>query len=137
MRTFAMAFEHSEFNELPYACAAAKRAGTQHEELLASVQDAIEKLPMLLWHMDEPIGGWSIIPNYLISRMAAQHVKVCLSGLGGDELLEDIRVTSPRSREGFASYFTMRLPSPEQSHRLSIDTAIPGPKSCESRATQP
>ncbi len=86
MRTFAMAFEHSEFNELPYACAAAKRAGTQHEELLASVQDAIEKLPMLLWHMDEPMGDSSIIPNYLISRMAAQHVKVCLSGLGGDEL---------------------------------------------------
>ena len=86
MRTFAMAFEHSEFNELPYASAAAKRAGTQHEELLASVQDAIEKLPMLLWHMDEPMGDSSIIPNYLISRMAAQHVKVCLSGLGGDEL---------------------------------------------------
>jgi len=86
MRTFAMGFEYSEFNELPYALAVARRAGTQHTEMIASVSDAIEKLPMLLWHMDEPMGDSSIIPNYLISRMAAEHVKVCLSGLGGDEL---------------------------------------------------
>jgi asparagine synthase (glutamine-hydrolysing) len=86
MRTFAMGFEHSEFNELPYAQAVAQRAGTQHAELLASVNDAVEKLPLLLWHMDEPMGDSSIIPNYLISRMAAERVKVCLSGLGGDEL---------------------------------------------------
>jgi asparagine synthase (glutamine-hydrolysing) len=86
MRTFAMGFEHSEFNELPYALSVARRAGTDHIELVASVSDAIEKLPMLLWHMDEPMGDSSIIPNYLISRMAASHVKVCLSGLGGDEL---------------------------------------------------
>ncbi len=86
MRTFAMGFEHSEFNELPFASAAARCAGTQHTELLASVQDAVEKVPLLLWHMDEPMGDSSIIPNYLISRMAAEHVKVCLSGLGGDEL---------------------------------------------------
>jgi asparagine synthase (glutamine-hydrolysing) len=86
MRTFAMGFEHSEFNELPYASSVARQAGTQHSELSASVADAVEKLPLLLWHMDEPIGDSSIIPNYLISSMAAQHVKVCLSGLGGDEL---------------------------------------------------
>ncbi len=86
MRTFAVGFEHSEFNELPYASSVARQAGTQHTEISASVQDAIEKLPLLLWHMDEPIGDSSIIPNYLISRIAAEHVKVCLSGLGGDEL---------------------------------------------------
>ena len=86
MRTFAMGFEHSEFNELPYASSVARRAGTEHAELLASVHDAVEKLPLLLWHMDEPMGDSSIIPNYLISSMAAKYVKVCLSGLGGDEL---------------------------------------------------
>jgi asparagine synthase (glutamine-hydrolysing) len=86
MSTFAVGFEHSEFNELPYASSVARCAGTRHTEISASVQDAIEKLPLLLWHMDEPIGDSSIIPNYLISRIAAEHVKVCLSGLGGDEL---------------------------------------------------
>jgi asparagine synthase (glutamine-hydrolysing) len=86
MRTFAVGFEHSEFNELPYAASVAQQAGTRHTEISASVEDAIEQLPRLLWHMDEPIGDSSIIPNYLISRGAAEHVKVCLSGLGGDEL---------------------------------------------------
>jgi asparagine synthase (glutamine-hydrolysing) len=84
--SFALNFEHSEFDERPYAQSAAKLAGTQHTEISASVQDAIEKLPLLLWHMDEPLGDSSIIPNYIISRAAAEHVKVCLSGLGGDEL---------------------------------------------------
>jgi asparagine synthase (glutamine-hydrolysing) len=98
MRTFAVGFEHSEFNELPYASSVARHAGTQHTEVSASVQDAIEKLPLLLWHMDEPIGDSSIIPNYLISRIAAEHVKVCLSGLGGDELFGGYaRYIDPRS----------------------------------------
>jgi asparagine synthase (glutamine-hydrolysing) len=86
MRTFALGFEHSQFDERPYAAAVARQAGTDHREVSASVQDALEQLPMLLWHMDEPMGDSSIIPNYLISRSAAQEVKVCLSGLGGDEL---------------------------------------------------
>ena len=86
MQTFALGFEHTEFDERPYASSVARCAGTNHRELSASVQDAIEQLPLLLWHMDEPIGDSSIIPNYLISRMAAENVKVCLSGLGGDEL---------------------------------------------------
>ena len=86
MQTFALGFEHTEFDERPYAASVARCAGTDHHELSASVQDAIEQLPLLLWHMDEPIGDSSIIPNFLISRMAASNVKVCLSGLGGDEL---------------------------------------------------
>jgi asparagine synthase (glutamine-hydrolysing) len=86
MRTFTLAFEHTEFDEAPYARAVAECAGSDHRELIASPRDALERLPLLVWHMDEPMGDSSIIPNYLISRFAAQHVKVCLSGLGGDEL---------------------------------------------------
>jgi asparagine synthase (glutamine-hydrolysing) len=86
INTFSMGFTHSEFDELPYARLVADRAHTAHRELTATTDDAIAHLPALLWHMDEPMGDSSIIPNYLISRMAARHVKVCLSGLGGDEL---------------------------------------------------
>ncbi len=84
--SFTVGFEHSEFDETPYARSVAEHVHTDHRELSVKVQDAVEHLPKLLWHMDEPLGDSSIIPNYLISRFAAKEVKVCLSGLGGDEL---------------------------------------------------
>ena len=116
MRTFAVGFEHSEFNELPYAASVAQQAGTRHTEISASVEDAIEQLPRLLWHMDEPIGDSSIIPNYLISRGAAEHVKVCLSGLGGDELFG-----------GYARYHGARhRPDPQDIPACPAGGARPG-----------
>jgi asparagine synthase (glutamine-hydrolysing) len=86
MQTFTMGFEDSEFDELPYAREVAQQAATLHQELFASRHDALAHLPRLLWHMDEPLGDSSLIPNFLISGFAAARVKVCLSGLGGDEL---------------------------------------------------
>ena len=86
IQSFTVGFEHTEFDETPYARSLANHVHTDHRELSVKVQDAVEHLPKLLWHMDEPLGDSSIIPNYLISRFAAQEVKVCLSGLGGDEL---------------------------------------------------
>jgi len=86
MHTFTLRFEKSEFDEAPYARSVAEKTGTDHHEFAATTQDAIAHLPLLLWHMDEPMGDSSIIPNFLISRHAAKSVKVCLSGLGGDEL---------------------------------------------------
>ena len=86
IRSFTVGFEHTEFDETPYARCMAEHVHTDHRELHVKVQDAVEHLPKLLWHMDEPLGDSSIITNYLISRFAAREVKVCLSGLGGDEL---------------------------------------------------
>jgi asparagine synthase (glutamine-hydrolysing) len=86
IRSFTVGFEHTEFDETAYARSMADHAHTVHQELHVQVRDAVEYLPRLLWHMDEPLGDSSIIPNYLISRFAGQEVKVCLSGLGGDEL---------------------------------------------------
>lgn len=86
IRSFTVGFERTQFDETPYARAVADHLHTDHRELFVKVQDAVEHLPRLLWHMDEPLGDSSLIPNYLISRFAAREVKVCLSGLGGDEL---------------------------------------------------
>ncbi|MBZ5676152.1 MAG: asparagine synthase (glutamine-hydrolyzing) [Acidobacteriia bacterium] len=86
MHTFTLRFEKSEFDEASYARAVAEKTGTNHHEFSVETQDAITHLPLLMWHMDEPMGDSSIIPNYLISKHAAKSVKVCLSGLGGDEL---------------------------------------------------
>ncbi|MCU1260033.1 MAG: Asparagine synthetase, partial [Bryobacterales bacterium] len=68
LNTFTLAFEHTEFDETPYARAVAEQANTWHRERIASPRHAIDHLPLLLWHMDEPMGDSSIIPNFLISK---------------------------------------------------------------------
>lgn len=84
--TFSVGFEHSEFDELPYARQVASFFKTNHHELIVSPDDAYNKLPELMQFLDEPIGDSAILPMYLVSKLAADHVKVALSGLGGDEL---------------------------------------------------
>ncbi|MBI4475299.1 MAG: 7-cyano-7-deazaguanine synthase, partial [Acidobacteria bacterium] len=85
VKTFSIGFEETEFNELEYARQVAKQFGTDHHELVLkpNVLDIIEDLP---WYLDEPFGDSSAIPTYMVSRLAAQHVKVILSGDGGDEV---------------------------------------------------
>jgi asparagine synthase (glutamine-hydrolysing) len=63
----------------------AEHTGTNHHELQVSPSDAMAHLPNLIWHMDEPNGDAAILPTYLVSELAARHVKVCLSGIGADE----------------------------------------------------
>lgn len=86
INTYTIGFEHAEFDEMPYARAVARQERTHHQERIVQPCHAVNILPLLLWHMDEPMGDSSIIPNFLVSQMAAENVKVCLSGLGGDEL---------------------------------------------------
>ena len=46
----------------------------------------MELLPLLIYHMDEPAAGPGLLPQYVVSRLAAGHVKVVLGGQGGDEI---------------------------------------------------
>ena len=48
--------------------------------------DAIELLPKLVWHYDQPFADSSAIPSYLVAQLTREHVKVALTGDGGDEL---------------------------------------------------
>jgi len=85
VKTFSIGFEEPEFNELPLARATAKKYDTEHHELIVH-PDSVEPVEKLVHHFDEPFGDSSAIPTYLVSRFAAQHVKVVLTGDGGDEL---------------------------------------------------
>ncbi len=85
VKTFAIGFNEAAFNELPYARTIARTFGTDHQELIVEA-DITRILDDLVWHVDEPFGDPSAIPTFVVSRMAAQHVKVVLSGDGGDEL---------------------------------------------------
>ena len=86
VKTFAVGFDVPEYSELPYARLVAQHFGTEHHELVVKSSDLTAYWPLLTWHRDEPVSEPSDLGVYLISKLARQHVKVVLSGEGGDEL---------------------------------------------------
>jgi asparagine synthase (glutamine-hydrolysing) len=86
LRTFSVGFEEPEYSELPYARAVARRFATQHHELIMRPEQLSYELPRLVAFRDEPIAEPTDVALYLVSRLAAQSVKVVLAGEGGDEL---------------------------------------------------
>jgi asparagine synthase (glutamine-hydrolysing) len=85
IRTFSIGFEESAFNELPFAQMVAKKYKTDHHEIVVR-PDSVSLVQKLVDHFGEPFGDSSAIPTYIVSEFAARHVKVALSGDGGDEL---------------------------------------------------
>ncbi len=86
VKTFTAGFETPEFNEAEHAAAVAGHLGTDHTEFKVTMADAEEVVPRLAEIFDEPFADASQIPTYLIARLARQHVTVCLTGDGGDEM---------------------------------------------------
>ncbi len=86
VKTFAVGFDVPGFSELPYARLVSEHFGTEHHELVVQGSDLTKYWPLLTWHRDEPVSEPSDLGVYLISKLAREHVKVVLSGEGGDEL---------------------------------------------------
>lgn len=105
VRTFAVGFAAREADELAYARLAARSAGSIHHELVVSPEQFFDQLPHLVWHEDEPIAFPSSVPLYFLSALAAESVKVVLTGEGADELFlgyNRYRVTAWNQRLGSA-----------------------------------
>lgn len=85
VKTFSIGFEEASFNELDYAAILAKQYRTDHHEIIVK-PDSVGLVSRLVQHFDEPFGDSSAIPTFIVSEFAARHVKVALSGDGGDEL---------------------------------------------------
>jgi asparagine synthase (glutamine-hydrolysing) len=85
LKTFSIGFKEASYDELGFARGVAQRFHTDHQELTLEPK-ALELTDKLIHHLDEPFGDFSIFPTYLVSKMAREHVKVILSGDGGDEL---------------------------------------------------
>lgn len=85
VKTFSIGFSESAFDERSYAREAAAQLHTDHYEFVVD-PSAIEMLPKLTWHYDEPFADSSAIPTMSLSQLTREHVTVALTGDGGDEL---------------------------------------------------
>lgn len=106
VHTFSIGFPVKQFDERTYAREAAKMLGTDHHEYVVE-PEALEMLPRLAWHYDEPFADSSAIPTMYLSQVTRQEVTVSLSGDGGDELFAGY----DRYRAVALSQWFDRLPS--------------------------
>lgn len=86
IKTFTVGFDGDQVvDERPFARMAADRFGTEHYETTISAEDFWNFLPAYVWHMEEPVCEPPAVALYYVSKLARNHVKVLLSGEGGDE----------------------------------------------------
>ena len=129
VRTFSIGYSSDDFDERVYARQVAQQFGTEHTELVVE-PNGIELLEEMVRHYGEPFADSSAIPTFYVSKLAADHVKMVLSGDGGDEVFggyphhasipSRYRLPSSRLRKarfrvgGFARQLGLRpaLPSP-------------------------
>lgn len=108
VRTFTMGFEQREFDERDLARLVAQAFKTYHHEQVVTPDVFEESVSQVLHHYDEPFGDVSAIPTGLVSRMAREHVKMVLTGDGGDEVLSGYTIYQG---EKFAHRYS-KLPFP-------------------------
>ncbi|MDQ2766971.1 MAG: asparagine synthase (glutamine-hydrolyzing) [Gemmatimonadota bacterium] len=124
-KTFTGAFDEGpQFDERPYARAVAESVNAEMFTIIPSSNDFADVLQKLVYHMDEPVAGPGLFPQYMVSKVASQHVKVVLGGQGGDEIFG-----------GYTRYLVAYLEqalkgaifetTEEQEHIVSLKSIIP------------
>ncbi|MFI4967251.1 MAG: asparagine synthase (glutamine-hydrolyzing), partial [Gammaproteobacteria bacterium] len=86
VQSFSVGFAEHGYNEHAYARLVAKSVGAEHREVQLTAAEYFRLLPRMVWHEDEPIAFTSSVCLYSVSKLAAEHVKVVLTGEGADEL---------------------------------------------------
>ncbi|HMP90921.1 MAG TPA: asparagine synthase (glutamine-hydrolyzing) [Kiritimatiellia bacterium] len=109
--TFGIGFKDHHFDETPYARMVADHIGSRHHEQIIDPGMLTDLIDKLAWHLDEPNGDPAMLPSYLICKYSREHVKVALSGAGGDEL--------------FAGYPRHLEPEPNTSRADVVRSRIP------------
>ncbi|MFM9889652.1 MAG: asparagine synthase (glutamine-hydrolyzing) [Rickettsiales bacterium] len=110
---FARQGFHGKFTQFPgydesaYARIASDHANIALHEIDITSQDFVDHISQVIYHLDHPVAGPGSFPQYMVSKLAAQHVKVVLGGQGGDEIFG-----------GYARYLIAYL---EQCLKAAID----------------
>jgi len=120
-KTFTVGFDYDSYNEIEYAAALSKQVGAQHISKVISTEEYWESLPQVQYHMDEPLADPSAVALYFVSREAAKHVKVALSGEGADEFFGGYNIY----REPISLRFLTALPKSLREWLASIASWLP------------
>ena len=100
VRTFTIGFPDPRYDESPHAEAVAQALGTRHTTRLLDLDQAQDLLPQVAACYDEPFADPSMLPTWYVSKLAAEEVKVALSGDGGDELFFGYKRHATEDRVG-------------------------------------
>ena len=85
VKTFSIGYEDETYSELEYAQQISDYFCTDHKEIMIDPY-SIDLYDKIIWHLDEPMSEFSLLPAYIFCKNARQEVTVALSGEGGDEL---------------------------------------------------
>jgi asparagine synthase (glutamine-hydrolysing) len=124
VKTFSVGYkdEGKELSELPYARLVAQKYNTDHHEILVSAQDFINLAEKVVWHLDQPIADQAALATYMLSDYASNHVKMVLTGEGGDELFAGY---ARYVGERFSQLF-QHIPGSLKKTALAMSEYIPG-----------
>lgn len=87
VKTFSVGFgDSNQADELPFAQNVADRFGCEHHTLRITGADFLKHAEDVLWHLDQPIADQATVATFMVAKLARQHVKMVLTGEGGDEL---------------------------------------------------
>ena len=87
VNTFSAGFSGADGqDELPYARQVAEKFGCNHHEVLIGADDFLSLADKVMWHLEQPISDQATVATHMVARLARQHVKMVLTGEGGDEL---------------------------------------------------
>ena len=124
VKTFSVGFDRdgNGKDELPYARLIADKYRTDHREIIIEAKDFVEMAEKVIWHLDQPIADQATIATYMVSKLASQHVKMVLTGEGGDELFAGY---ARYSGERLSPFFR-HIPKTIKSLALAASDRIPG-----------
>jgi asparagine synthase (glutamine-hydrolysing) len=128
--TFTIGFREAAYDERQFASLVAEQLGTHHHEQVLRHWDRDNLLKLILGHVGQPFTDSSILPTALVANLAARHVKVALSGDGGDELFSGYQRYQARQ---ILRWYT-RLPAAIRNNLERVIRAIPEPMAHHSRS---
>ena len=112
VKTFCIGFADPRYDESAFAAEAARRFGCEHTSEIAEL-NMLDRWPQVLYHLDQPHGDASFMPTLRVSELAARHVKVVLTGDGGDELFAGY--------EKYADFFARPASAQLDTHNFQRD----------------